>query len=244
MKIEVLFFANLRELAGARARILTLPGEEITLQQLRQRIANDFPALSANLDAALAAINEDFAFAEDIIRDGDRVAFFPPVSGGSEYRTHLQLAEGNIDHNEILRTITSGGTGAICLFSGVVRGVTFSDSTSRITPHHETRRLDYEAYAPMAESKLRQVATEIRTRWPAVQGIAIVQRLGELAVGEATVLIACASAHRDSGCFEAARYGIDRLKEIVPIWKKEIGKHGEVWIEGNYIPQKADRQNE
>ena len=75
-----------------------------------------------------------------------------------------------------------------------------------------------------------------------MQGIAIVQRIGQLAVGQPTVLIACASAHRDSGCFEAARYGIDRLKEIVPIWKKEFGSEGELWVEGSYQPQRTDRQ--
>ena len=83
---------------------------------------------------------------------------------------------------------------------------------------------------------------EIRARWPEVQGIAIVQRTGQLVAGQPTVLIACASAHRASGCFEAARYGIDRLKEIVPIWKKEFGSEGELWVEGSYQPQPADRR--
>jgi molybdopterin synthase catalytic subunit len=92
----------------------------------------------------------------------------------------------------------------------------------------------------MAEAKMRQVAEEIRQKWPAVEGIAIVQRIGHLVPGTPTVLIACTAAHRDTGVFEAARYGIDRLKQIVPIWKKEIGPDGEVWVEGAYMPDLDD----
>ena len=87
---------------------------------------------------------------------------------------------------------------------------------------------------------MKQVAGEIRARWPEIEGIAIVQRIGHLQPGTPTVLIACTAAHRDTGVFEAARYGIDRLKEIVPIWKKEIGLNGGVWVEGEYIPRKGD----
>ena len=83
---------------------------------------------------------------------------------------------------------------------------------------------------------VRQVADEIRSRWPTIEGIAIVQRIGRLYPRTPTVLIACTAAHRDTGVFEAARYGIDRLKEIVPVWKKEVGPNGEEWIEGDYLP--------
>jgi molybdopterin synthase catalytic subunit len=88
---------------------------------------------------------------------------------------------------------------------------------------------------------MKQVADEIRLRWPAVEGIAIVQRVGKLLPGTPTVLIACSASHRDTGVFEAARYGIDRLKEIVPIWKKEVSPQGEEWVEGEYIPGPSDR---
>ena len=92
----------------------------------------------------------------------------------------------------------------------------------------------------MAEGKLKQVADEIRDRWPAIEGIAIIQRIGHLDAGTPTVAIACSAGHRNSGVFEAARYGIDRLKQIVPVWKKEVGPDGEVWIEGEYIPQPGE----
>jgi molybdopterin synthase catalytic subunit len=88
----------------------------------------------------------------------------------------------------------------------------------------------------MAEAKLAQVAEEIRSRWPVIEGIAIIQRVGRLEAGAATTLVACTAAHRDTGVFEAARYGIDRLKEIVPVWKKEVGPDGQEWVEGHYHP--------
>ena len=100
--------------------------------------------------------------------------------------------------------------------------------------------LEYEAYIPMAEEKMQQVADEIRLNWPDVEGIVIIQRVGYLEKKTPTVIIACSAAHRDLGIFEATRYGIDRLKEIVPVWKKEIGPAGEEWIEGDYIPTKED----
>ena len=116
----------------------------------------------------------------------------------------------------------------------MVRGVTTRDNP------HETVYLEYEAYKPMAEAKMKQVADEIRAKWPTVEGIAIVQRIGRLYPRTPTVLIACSSPHRDTGVFEAARYGIDRLKEIVPVWKKEVGPQGEEWVEGDYIPKAGE----
>jgi len=150
------------------------------------------------------------------------------------FPTVFSITEDELDLNKLLADITTPSTGAAALFTGMVRG-----QTSR-EPVHETAYLDYEAYVPMAETKMRQVADEIRERWPAVEGIAIVQRVGRLYPQTPTVLIACTAAHRDTGVFEAARYGIDRLKEIVPIWKKEIGPGGESWVEGEYIPKPGE----
>ena len=116
----------------------------------------------------------------------------------------------------------------------MVRGV-----TSRDNPH-ETVFLEYEAYKPMAETKMKQVADEIRERWTTIEGIAIIQRTGKLYPRTPTVLIACTAAHRDTGVFDAARYGIDRLKEIVPVWKKEVGPQGQEWVEGDYIPEPGE----
>jgi molybdopterin synthase catalytic subunit len=180
----------------------------------------------------LVAVNQEFAFGSTPIRSGDEIALFPPVSGGSiEYPEIFRIVDHQIDLNELVASVTLPSTGAVCTFTGTVRGVS-SD--------HETTQLNYEAYTPMAEAKMKQVADEIRSRWKDVQGIAMVQRVGRLSVGEFTVLIAVSAGHRDQGIFEAARYGIDRLKEIVPVWKKEIGPRGEHWVEGHYHPTPTD----
>lgn len=144
--------------------------------------------------------------------------------------TLYSVTASELDLNGLLASITLAETGAAAIFTGVVRG-----RTSR-EPAHVTAHLEYEAYTSMAEAKMEQVAREIRDRWPIVQGIAIVQRIGRLEPGTPTVLIACTAAHRDDGVFDAAHYGIDRLKEIVPVWKKEVGPDGEAWIEGDYVP--------
>ena len=148
--------------------------------------------------------------------------------------TIYSVTKSEIDLNSLLAQITLTSTGAAAIFTGMVRG-----ETRRGDPH-ATVYLEYEAYIPMAESKMKQVADEIRLRWPSVEGIAIVQRIGKLYPETPTVLIACTAAHRDTGVFEAARYGIDRLKEIVPVWKKEVGPDGEEWVEGDYRPEPGE----
>ena len=148
--------------------------------------------------------------------------------------TVFSITESELDLDDLLAQITLPSTGAAAIFTGMVRG-----ETSRGDPH-ETVYLEYEAYVPMAEAKMKQVADEIRQKWPTIEGIAIVQRVGRLYPQTPTVLIACTAAHRDTGVFEAARYGIDRLKEIVPVWKKEVGPNGEEWVEGDYRPKPGE----
>lgn len=152
----------------------------------------------------------------------------------TDHPTIYAITEEEIDLNTLLEQITLPTTGAAAIFTGMVRGVTQRDNP------HETIFLEYEAYRPMAEAKMKQVAAEIRARWESIEGIAIVQRVGRLYPRTPTVLVACTAAHRDTGVFEAARYGIDRLKEIVPVWKKEVGPGGEEWVEGDYLPQPGE----
>ena len=151
-----------------------------------------------------------------------------------ELPTIYFITEDEIQLNDLLARITLPSTGAAAIFTGMVRGLTARDDP------HETAYLEYEAYIPMAEAKMKQVAEEIRRRWSSVEGIAIVQRIGKLFPQTPTVLIACTAAHRDTGVFEAARYGIDRLKEIVPIWKREVGPDGQFWVEGEYVPKPGE----
>jgi molybdopterin synthase catalytic subunit len=252
MKIDVLFFATLKERAKASRLSLELDGAP-TVADLKTRLAEAAPDLGPALPTALVSINREFAFATDLLHDGDEVALFPPVSGGvndgpptADGRlpisnlqspvTIYHITNDPIDLNQLVASITFPSTGAACVFTGMVRGVTTRDDP------HQTDYLEYEAYVPMAESKMQQVAAEIRERWPVVEGIALVQRIGRLEPGTPTVLIACSAAHRDTGVFEAARYGIDRLKEIVPIWKKEVGPGGQEWVEGKYAPTRSDRE--
>jgi len=150
------------------------------------------------------------------------------------YPLVTSITEEELDLNALLEAITLPSTGAAAIFTGMVRGITTRGDA------HQTVYLEYEAYKPMAEAKMRQVAEEIRVRWPVVEGIALVQRIGKLYPRTPTILIACTAAHRDTGVFDAARYGIDRLKEIVPVWKKEIGPNGEEWVEGDYHPQPGE----
>jgi MoaE-MoaD fusion protein len=238
MNVRILLFATLKDLVGKNRVILTIPLEKATVQDVRQALTADYPSVKANIEVAIAAVNEEYAFPMDAVHDGDEVAFFPPVSGGSgDYPEVFKLAPEPIDTDDLVRAITIPATGAVCIFSGMVRGETRQDGSMK-----QTQQLEYEAYEPMALAKMRQVADEIREQWPLVQGIAIVQRVGQLAVGQNTILIACGSGHRDQGCFEAARYGIDRLKEIVPVWKKESRPDGYSWIEGHYTPTADDRK--
>jgi molybdopterin synthase catalytic subunit len=226
-------------MAGKNRLNLFLSHDRATVTDVRQALAAEYPQMQANLQVAIAAVNEEYAFPADWVKDGDEVAFFPPVSGGSGFPEIYKLANQPINTDELIAAITIPATGAVCIFSGMVRG-----ETDREGNQIQTQHLEYEAYEPMAIAKMRQVAAEIRQQWPLVQGIAIVQRVGKLEVGQNTILIACSSGHRDQGCFEAARYGIDRLKEIVPVWKKEVSADGAAWVEGHYMPTIEDRQRE
>jgi molybdopterin synthase catalytic subunit len=231
--IHVLFFATLKDLAGTSAAQVAVPAAA-RVADLKAAVAAQFPALAAAMDTAIVALDHEFAFDEDALGEVKEAALFPPVSGGGEFPTRFTITQEALDLDALLAEITLPSTGAACLFTGMVRGV-----TSRDDPH-ATAYLEYEAYASMAEAKMRQVADEMRARWPSVEGISIVQRIGRLEVGTPTVLIGVTAAHRDTGVFEAARYGIDRLKEIVPVWKKEVGPDGQHWVEGAYQPRPGE----
>jgi molybdopterin converting factor subunit 1 len=236
-RARVLFFATLREKTGVRETSIEF-GSGANVSDIKELLVEKFPNLKTHMDSIIVAMNHEFAFDEYLVPDGAEIAIFPPVSGGGseeeKYPTIIALVDQAIDINQIIEQLTLSTTGAACIFSGIVREV-----TGRYAPH-QTDELEYDAYRVMAESKMMQISTEIRYRWKEIESIALVQRTGKLKPGTISVVIVCTSSHRDSGIFEAARYGIDRLKEIVPIWKKEVSKDGEIWIEGDYYPQRGE----
>jgi len=235
IEIRVLFFASLKEKAGIKETSITIDVGS-TIKNLKDQIQLLFPALAPYLPVCLTSINRQFSFDDDQIPNNAEVAFFPPVSGGQDKpESILMVTDQVISLDMVVQELTRVSTGAVCIFTGVVRGHTERENL------RTTNFLEYESYIPMAEMMLRQIEKEIRERWPKVEGIAMIQRIGRLSPGTPTVMIACFGAHRDEGVFEASRYGIDRLKEIVPVWKKEIGPDNQVWIEGDYIPKREDR---
>lgn len=216
MVIDVRYFAMIREIVGRAADRREL-GAETTVRGLLDLLVAEYPRLERIEPVTMVMVNQQYVSAEHRLNDGDEVALIPPVSGGAGGAYRVQ--PGPIDARDVERLVGHAGAGAIVTFIGTVRD---HGRGQRVV------RLEYEAYAPAAERMLEQIGEEIRQRW-ALDDVAIVHRTGVLEVGEASVVIAVASAHRDEA-FEACRYAIQRIKEIVPIWKKEHYADGAVWI--------------
>ena len=223
MRVTIKLFARLREIAGAGKLERELI-DGATVGELLAALRAEFPRLADVTARIITSVNQEFATLDRPLHDGDEVALFPPVSGGADM---FRVAFDPITLDEVARAVVQPRTGAVATFAGVVRA---------ISGGKEVAYLEYEAYQEMAVAKMRQIADESRARWPDIVDIAIVQRIGRLEVGDVAVVIAVSSGHRDQGCFEACRYAIDRLKQIVPIWKKEVGPTGEEWVEGDYLP--------
>ncbi len=230
MQITIKFFARFKEIAGTGQLTQDVP-EQTTLAQLLGILKTKFSDLPLGADRTILSINQEFASPETVLHDGDEVAIFPPVSGGtasdianeSTHPRKFSITDDPISLDEVAQLVSLPQAGAIATFAGVVRDVSDGKSVSS---------LRYEAYHDMAIAKLKQIALEAQEKWPDVIDMAIVQRIGHLEVGEIAVIVAASSPHRYQGCFEACQYGINRLKEIVPVWKKEFGPDGAEWIEG------------
>jgi molybdopterin converting factor subunit 1 len=227
MRVKVRLFAGLREIVGAGELEREL-NEGATVEDLLNTFRVEYPALADFRAHTVTAVNQEFATPDSLLSDGDEVAIFPPVSGGE---SSFRLTFDSITLDEVVGMVVRPHTGAVATFTGTVRNVSGGK---------EVAYLEYEAYEEMAVAKMRQVADEARARWPDIVDIAIVQRIGHLEVGDVAVVIAVSSGHREEGCFEACRYAIDRLKQVVPIWKKEVGPTGEEWVEGDYHPAATD----
>jgi molybdopterin synthase catalytic subunit len=229
MKVRVLYFGQLRELANKREEQVEVPEGE-TVQQLFDRISEVFPALRNFDDVIAIGVNQSFAAREQILKENDEIAMLPPVSGGapSADEPFVRMQQERIVPHDIVPKYEQPEDGAVVIFDGIVR----NHSRNR-----QTKYLEYEAYEEMALKRMQELAREARTKFP-IRNVALVHRLGRLEIGESSVLIAVYSAHR-AAAFEACRWLIDTLKKTVPIWKKEFFIDGAVWADGEPFPEDA-----
>jgi molybdopterin synthase catalytic subunit/molybdopterin converting factor small subunit len=228
MHVTVRLFAGLKDLAGSEL-IEEFADASVSVSTLRDRLRDAYPALRPYLGRVAIAVNEEYS--PDLaqpLRDGDTVALIPPISGGAPgaaNETPKYLVTHEVLNTAAIRdAVMTPASGAVVLFEGVVRN------------HHEGRdvlRLEYEAYESMAERELRRVGEETLAAFAAreVHDIAIHHRLGALGVGDTSLVVAVSAAHR-ADAFEAALRAVDRVKETVPVWKKEWGPDGSHWQEG------------
>ena len=231
MRIRVLFFGVLRDVAGLREDSLDLP-EGGRLETVFEHYAARFPRLREMASSIVMAHNQQFSPLTVPLAEGDEVAFLPPVSGGAGSYSHEIASEAGhffgltrdpIDSALIARRLLRGADGAIVNFEGVARDNTKGRST---------RYLEYECYEPMAIQTMARIGGEIASSF-AIGRIAMVHRLGRVEIGEASVVVIVTAPHRRPA-FEAALEGINRLKRLVPVWKKEFFVDGEVWVEGEW----------
>jgi MoaE-MoaD fusion protein len=240
MHVRVLPFGVLKESLGPQPSRVELP-EGATVAELLESLKARKPA--AELRGIAVSVNAEYATAGHVLHEDDEVGLLPPVSGGTgssgpepsavsaedspEDRSILVALTGErIDAEQHVAAAKHGEDGAVVVFDGIVR-----DNTRGRTTLH----LDYEAYEEMAEKQLRELAVEAKSRF-GVRQVTIVHRLGRLQVGETSVLIVVASAHR-AQAFDACRWLIDTLKTTVPIWKRETFADGVVWAPGEPFPE-------
>jgi MoaE-MoaD fusion protein len=220
-RLTIRLFATLRERAGA-AELTRDFSDDATVAQIWERLKAEFPALEGHRDAVRFAVNQEYVEDEYRPRPGDEIAFIPPVSGGSDAAAWvgpIRIVHDRVDVAALEAAVADPLAGAVCTFVGATR----ENNVGR-----KVLRLEYEAYEAMALSEIRKLAEEAGRRWD-ITRIAITHRVGVVEIGETSVAIAVSAPHR-AEAFEACRFAIDRLKEIVPIWKKEHFEGGEVWI--------------
>jgi molybdopterin synthase catalytic subunit len=218
MKVAVRLFARYREAAGRDHVELELP-EGGTVESAWEAVARRFPVLQPYRPFTLFALGTDYVSSTHPLRAGDEICLFPPVSGGAPTDL-VEVTAALLSEERVMAAVGDPGAGGLVLFSGVVR---------EQTGGRHVKFLEYEAHAPMAAAKMREIASAVRARWPGVRGVALLHRIGRLEIGESSVMIAVSSPHRGEA-FDACRFAIDTLKETVPVWKKEYFEDGEVWV--------------
>ncbi|MBI2912364.1 MAG: molybdenum cofactor biosynthesis protein MoaE [Chloroflexi bacterium] len=220
MKARVRLFARLGELAGTRETEVEL-GEGLSAGEAYRLLCQRYPGLSAYAASLMYAVNAEYVSPDQPLRDGDELALIPPVSGGAGL---FEVTGEPLDPRRLVDHVRQDESGAVALFFGVVR----NNSRGRRVLY-----LEYDAYPEMATKVMRQIAGEAMARWP-LTGVAMQHRSGRLEIGETSLLIAVSSPHRKEA-FEACHHLVDRFKQVVPIWKKEVFESGEVWVEGEPV---------
>lgn len=223
-QVRCLFFASLRDAAGQGKATLEWT-ETAPLSKFLDLLEEQFPKLQPFRGHYQVAIDQEMAESEALVQPGAEVALIPPVSGGSPVH-QVRVTPEPLDLNAAFEQVSHLGCGAINIFAGTVRNYAGPDP---LGPSVST--IDYSAYESMAEKSMQQLAEQAAERFP-VQKTVLWHRTGPVAAGQASVVVAVATPHRAES-FEACQWLIDQLKKLVPIWKKEIGPHGSVWIEGD-----------
>jgi MoaE-MoaD fusion protein len=231
MKIKVLLFGLLKDIAGRSSETLELQDGALVRDVLAY-YSQTIPRFEALIPGLAISVAEEYARPDRALREGDEVGLLPPVSGGStEVRDgDVFLVREPIDKQAVVTRLQHPADGATVVFDGIVR----DNTRGRRTLH-----LEYEAYEAMALKQMKSLATESRTRF-GVRAVSIIHRLGRLEIGETSVLIAVASAHRGVA-FDSCRWIINTLKKTVHIWKKEYFEDGAVWADGEPFPEEIQR---
>ena len=216
MQVVVKLFGSVREAAGVKELSVSL-SEGARLAELRDLLAQDHPVFEALGDRLAASVNYDVVPLDTPLREGDEVAFLPPVAGGSG---SCWVSDQPLDAAAVVARVSGPGMGGLVTFAGAVR----DQARGR-----NIRHLEYEAYPGMAEREMEKIVREAGTRWPGVR-LAMSHRVGHLEIGDLAVVVAAAAPHR-AEAFAACRFAIDTLKQTVPIWKKEFATDGEYWVD-------------
>ncbi len=222
MRVRVLFFGALKEIAGRAEEDLEI-ATGATLEDVFRIYAERHETLQERRSSTLFARNREFARGDAVLADGDEVAFLPPVSGGSDDGHVFRITRERIDARRLAEALQRPEDGAVVVFEGVVR----NNSQGRATTY-----LEYECYEEMARARMEQIGREIAGQF-AIGRIGMIHRLGRLEIGEASVAVIATAPHRKPA-FDAAFEGINRLKREVPIWKKEHFADGAVWVDGEW----------
>lgn len=237
MRVRILYLGMLKELAGLANETVEL-ADGATASEVWTQAAARYSKMKGYERSIAISVNEEYAGRDTVLHDGDEIGFLPPVSGGlgaaSTYTAlesaHCRIQREPIDSAGILRQIKHPEDGAVALFDGVVRNHTRG---------RRTLYLDYEAYESMALKQMEALAQQALANYK-IRDVTLVHRLGRLEIGETSVLIVVASAHRGAA-FDACRWLIDTLKKSVPIWKREYFEDGAVWPDGEPFPDDIPR---